>query len=177
MINLQKLTSKDKLILSSVKKIYENSFPFNERRDFKNTIALLSDKRFQLSAILFENEIVGMLSKWDFDGFVYIEHFAIAKVFRGNGLGSFVLQEMIKKENRQIVLEVELPENNFSLKRIKFYERFGFHICHELYIQPPYDKEKKSVSMLIMTLQRIQSITEFNSIKSCIHKEVYGYFE
>jgi ribosomal protein S18 acetylase RimI-like enzyme len=177
MIYLQKLASNDKIFLKKIKKIYENAFPFNERRNFKDVIALIADQRFHLSAITFENEVVGMLSIWDFDSFVYIEHFAIDEVFRGNGLGSHVLQMIIREEIRQIVLEVELPEDEISLKRIKFYEGFGFNICHELYIQPPYDKDKEAVTMFIMSRQAIASLSDFQLIRKTLHQEVYGYYE
>jgi ribosomal protein S18 acetylase RimI-like enzyme len=175
MIILQKLLPTDKLYLKKVKKIYETSFPPNERRYFKKVVALLTDNRFCLFAITFENEVVGMLSKWDFSTFVYIEHFAISLTFRGNGLGSHILQKIMQDENRQIVLEVELPDNIFSLTRIKFYERFGFTICSESYIQPPYDKTKEAIPMFIMTTQKIDSVIVFQNIKKILYKEVYGF--
>lgn len=176
---LQKLTITDTLFLKKVKKIYENSFPLNERRAFEEVMDLLTDKRFYLFAVTFENEVVGMLSKWNFKTFIYIEHFAISAAFRGNGLGSFVLQKLIQEDSRQIVLEVELPEDEISLKRIKFYERIGFSICHESYIQPPYDKDKDKAAlpMLIMARQDIHSIHEFRNIRKTLHQEVYGYYE
>ena len=177
MIYLQILFSTDKLLLKKVKKIYEDAFPPNERRCFEKVIDLLIDKRFQLFAITFENEVVGMFSKWDFGSFVYIEHFAISKEFRGNGLGSYVLQKFIEEENCQIVLEVELPEDNFSLKRIKFYKQFGFSICNKSYIQPPYDNDKEAVPMLIMAKQEINSEIEFKNIEKTLHREVYNFFE
>ena len=177
MVNIQKLTTNDILKLTKVKKIYENSFPVNERRDFIKLITLLSDIKFQLLAITFENEVVGMLSKWDFDSFIYIEHFAIASDFRGNGMGSYILQNLLQDEIRQIVLEVELPDDEISLKRIKFYEKFGFHCCQERYIQPPYDKDKESVSMLLMTTQLIDSLQDFQYIKNILYHEVYNFIE
>ncbi|MFZ4739811.1 MAG: GNAT family N-acetyltransferase [Bacteroidales bacterium] len=176
MIDFQQLTPSDKLILKKIKKIYENSFPPDERRLFKKVVSLLNDTRFSLFAIIFENEVVGMLSSWDFTSFVYIEHFAISEEYRNNGLGSYLLKKLTQKENRQIVLEVELPEDTFSLKRIKFYERFGFSICHELYTQPPYEKNKVSLPMLIMAKHAIVSLHEFQNIKKTLHQEVYGFF-
>lgn len=176
MIDFQELTPSDKLILKKIKKIYENSFPPDERRLFKNVVSLLNDTRFSLSAIMFENEVMGMLSLWDFTSFVYIEHFAISEEFRNNGLGSYVLKKLIQDENRQIVLEVELPEDTLSLKRVKFYERFGFSICHELYTQPPYEQNKASVPMLIMAKHTIAALPEFQNIKKTLHQEVYGFF-
>jgi len=177
MIQLQKLTADDTLFLKKVKKIYESSFPAVERREYKEVKDLLSDQRFSLFAVTFENETVGMLSKWDFQTFVYIEHFAISSVFRGNGLGTYVLQKLIQEDDRQIVLEVELPEDEISLKRIKFYERNGFIICHESYIQPSYDKDKSSLPMMIMVKHAINTLHDFHAIRKTLYQEVYGFFE
>lgn len=176
MIDFQQIIPSDKLILKKIKKIYENSFPPDERRLFKKVVNLLNDTRFSLSTIMFENEVVGMLSLWDFTNFVYIEHFAISEEFRSNGLGSYVLKKLIQDENRQIVLEVELPVDELSFKRIKFYERFGFSICHESYTQPPYDQNKASLPMLILAKHAIASLQEFQNITKTLHQEVYGFF-
>ncbi len=176
MIQLHKLTQTDTVFLKEARIIYESAFPSNERRVFKEVKKKLADKRFNFSVIKFEDKVVGIFTLWDFENFVYIEHFAISEAFRNNGLGSFVLTQMINEENRQIVLEVELPVDEFSLKRIKYYKRFGFDISHETYIQPPYDKDKLAVSMLIMTKQEMDTATCKNIIKT-IHQEVYGFFE
>ncbi len=177
MINLQKLVPADKLYLKKIRKIYEQSFPPNERRTFEKVINLLADKRFYLFAVTFEDEVVGMLSKWDLNTFVYVEHFAVSEEFRNNGLGSYVLQKIIQDESRQIVLEVDFPEDELSLKRIRFYKQFGFSIYSESYIQPPYDKDKDAVPMLIMTCQEIDSVVVFQNIKKTLHQEVYDFFE
>ncbi len=177
MINLQKLSLSDTSFLKKVRLIYENAFPPNERRAFEDVLELLEDKRFSLFAVTFGNEVIGMLSKWDFDTFVYIEHFAISAAFRCKGMGSHVFKQLMMAENRQIVLEVELPENEIAVKRICFYERFGCIICHEPYIQPPYDKNKASVPMLIMTKYAISTSNEFNKIKKTLHLEVYRWME
>jgi len=176
MTDIYQIAPDNKKLLKKIRIIYETAFPPIERRDFNKVIDLIADNRFQLSAIKFENEVVGMLSKWDFESFVYIEHFAISKIFRGIGLGSQVIQNIIQQENRQIVLEVELATDEISLKRIKFYTQFGFGICPEPYIQPPYDKGKETLPMLIMAKPAINSGLEFQKIKATLHQQVYGFF-
>lgn len=173
MFELKKLNKNDKSSLISIKEIYENSFPSNERRDFKLVIELIENNLFTVFAITFEDRIIGMLSSWDFTYFTYIEHFAIDKNFRNNGVGSFILQEFINKTTNKILLEVDLPEDNISLKRIEFYKKFGFTICKETYVQPPYDSNKESVPMLIMTNEVIENKEEFETIKKTLYQNVY----
>ncbi|MFZ4402016.1 MAG: GNAT family N-acetyltransferase [Bacteroidales bacterium] len=176
MIKLQKLTQTDTAFLKAAKKIYESAFPSNERRVFKEVKNMLADKRFNFSVITFEDSVVGIITLWDFVNFVYIEHFAITEAFRNNGLGTYVMKKILQDEARQIVLEVDLPENELSLKRIQFYKRFGFEMYHETYIQPAYSKDKMAVPMLIMTTQEMDARMGQHLIKT-LHQEVYGFFE
>jgi ribosomal protein S18 acetylase RimI-like enzyme len=176
MIQLERILSATEIQLKKIRKIYENSFPPDERRDFVKLKALLSDSRFTLSAIVFEDEVVGLFSFWDFKHFVYVEHFAVAREFRGNGLGSYVLKSFMDQEKRPVVLEVELPEDPVSFKRINFYKNFGFSVCKEAYIQPPYDKGKQSVPMLIMISNEAAAALPFSMIEKNLHQEVYGFF-
>jgi len=164
----------NELQLKKIRKIYENSFPPDERRDFKKLKSLLVDPRFSLAAIVFEDEVVGLISNWDFEHFVYIEHFAVAREFRGNGLGTYVLKSFMQQEKRVIVLEVELPEDATSFKRIKFYKGFGFRLCEETYIQPPYDKGKQALPMLIMIANESEAALPFSKIEKTLHQQVYG---
>jgi ribosomal protein S18 acetylase RimI-like enzyme len=173
MFELKKLNKNDKSLLISVKEIYESSFPPNERRDFKLVVDLIDNQSFSLSAIRFENQTIGFLSCWFFFDFTYIEHFAIDKDYRNNGVGSFILQEFINKTTNKIILEVDLPEDDISFKRIVFYKKFGFTICKETYIQPPYDSSKESVPMLIMSSEEIESKVEFETIKKTLYQNVY----
>ena len=79
MIHITPILSSDKKNLSKIKKIYENSFPVDERRDFDKLIDLIKDVRFQLRGVFVDDDLVGFISLWDFSEFMYVEHFAINK--------------------------------------------------------------------------------------------------
>jgi ribosomal protein S18 acetylase RimI-like enzyme len=177
MFKLEKVKNDDNYSLNRIKNIYESSFPENERRDFEDVIKLLTNQQFTLFSIKFEIETVGMLSVWEFSEFSYIEHFAIDEDFRSEGIGTYILKQFISKQEKQIILEVDLPNDNLSLKRIRFYESFGFNICREEYIQPPYSKFKEAVPMLIMSKPEIISFEEFESIKAALYHIVYNVSE
>jgi hypothetical protein len=80
------------------------------------------------------------------------------------------------QEKPPIVLEVELPEDASSFKRIKFYKRFDFSIYKEAYIQPPYDKGKQAVPMLIMIANESDTTLTFATIEKTLHQQVYGFY-
>ncbi len=180
-INLTHLYS-DKTELNSVyiesaKQIYEDSFPEDERRDFNLIEAL--DKNTELDFPLITNnqgEVVGILSYWNFDTFAYIEHFATQEEKRGLGIGSKVLSEIVNKFSKPIVLEIELPENALAKRRMEFYQRHGFSPQPYNYVQPPYDKTKQSVPMLIMTNSKNEISKEaYDSIIKELYQKVYAF--
>jgi len=173
MILITPILSSDEKNLSKIKKIYEYSFPIDERRDFDKVIDLIKDVRFQLRGIFVDDDLVGFISLWDFSEFLYVEHFAIDKDLRGNGLGTHVLQNILDETPIKIVLEVDLPSDNISFKRIKYYQKFGFILCHQEYIQPPYGEGKDAVPMFIMSKPEIDDYNEFKHIVKTLHSQVY----
>ena len=173
MIHITPILSSDKKNLTKIKKIYEYSFPIDERRDFDKLIDMLKDVRFGIKGIFVDDDLAGFISLWDFEEYLYVEHFAVDKELRGNGLGSHVLQNIINETQHKIILEVDLPSDTISFKRIKYYEKFGFILCHEEYIQPPYGDGKDAVPMFIMSKPEIDDYTEFQQIVKTLHSQVY----
>ena len=157
------------------KHIYESSFPEDERRDFSQ-MKLFSEKApFVFNLIkAAEEQVIGMISLWNFDSFAYIEHFAVSETVRGMGTGSEVLQLLKSKTQKPIILEVELPHTPQARRRIEFYRRHDFEILPYKYIQPPYDKTKQSLEMHIMASRNTQTDkATFDSIVQTLYTAVY----
>lgn len=71
-------------------KIYElmtEAFPPSEIRNEEGQRNLLSRSAYQLYTVKQDNEIHGLLGVWEFDTFIFIEHFAVDASLRGNGIG------------------------------------------------------------------------------------------
>lgn len=71
-----------------------------------------------------ENNVIGYLYYSDIYDRLEINQFEINKDYRNQGNGKYLLQYLIKKENKDITLEVK--KDNYSA--IKVYENAGF-IC------------------------------------------------
>lgn len=136
-----------------VERLWIDSFPKNERRDTpeqrRNT-----DKNPLFSCLLASDSGVpaGLFTVWDFGNFVYCEHFATDPARRGKGLGGRIMAEVLAMTGKPMVLEVEMPTDDMSGRRIGFYERCGF-VCHSgfAYVQPPYRAGDAPLPMLLMT--------------------------
>lgn len=174
MIHFQSCCSKEDTYFIALYDLYVNSFPENERRSYEGFVQLFEKQNsFHCTVLMHENQFVGFLTFWEFSHFVYIEHFAVSSQQRGQSLGSKTLKQFMKSISKPIVLEVELPESDIAKRRISFYERLGFFVCDHSYMQPPYDKSKESVPMLLMCSDEGFLEKKFEEIRNTLYKYVY----
>ena len=57
-----------------------------------------------------KGKIIGFIAIWEFDDFVYVEHFALTESCRGLGLGSKMLKETAKLLKSRSVLRSSLRQ-------------------------------------------------------------------
>lgn len=161
--------------LDPIEEIYLEAFPPEERRpwcDILNKIDSVGSP-FSLTVIRLGDRPVGLITAWTFERFVYIEHFAIDPTLRGKQLGSRALKRFCGEQKLPVVLEVEPSSlSNQARRRIRFYERMGFHAFpHFHYIQPPYAPGLPEVELMLMSNSPDIALED---VKSKLHSEVYG---
>jgi len=156
--------------IDTVYKIMIESFPTDERRPYDEQKSLLSDSRYAIYG-----EDYGFIATWEFDDFIFIEHFAIEKSQRNSGLGSRILKEFLETSKKPVCLEVEPPDTEMAKRRIGFYERNGFFLNEFDYFQPPISKGKNIVPLMIMTSGEKVSKKAFKKIRDTLYKEIYKY--
>jgi ribosomal protein S18 acetylase RimI-like enzyme len=161
----------DKVIAERIREIYENSFPEDERRDFTSLSDLLVNNEDIHISLFAENGLVNaFIIYWNFTDFIYIEHFAVDRKFRGQGWGTKIMQAFMNNVQTPIVMEVELPHDDISRKRIAFYERLSFAAFPQPYVQPSYGEGKREVEMRLMRFGQI----DFEYVKSTLYAKVYA---
>ncbi len=159
----------------SVFSIMEESFPADEHRPYGEQKELLSDPRYGLY-VLTEPEngkTQAFIALWKFADFAYMEHFAVAAQYRGQGLGSRVLREIKQMLECPICLEVEPPKTDQAERRIAFYRRNGFFLNDCLYIQPPISKGRNPLPLMLMTSEGRITGEQFEKIKTALYQNVY----
>lgn len=154
-------------------KIYEAAFPEDERRDLKQQAHINQNIEYNFYNIEINNEIVAIIADWKFDDFIFVEHLAVRKDKRGQGLGTELLNSYLSSIDKTIVLEVERPEDIDSKRRIKFYENLGLKLNLHDYIQPPYAKDKNSLPMYIMSFPNKIDQNTFFKIRDNVYSKVY----
>lgn len=159
-----------------MERLMETAFPLQERRNTdRQRDNADNHPRFYNNVLLNNGTPIGLLTYWDFESFLYIEHFAISPNNRNKGYGQEALKALKSSWNGTIVLEVEEPVDELTRRRIGFYKRQGFTLQPHSYLQPPYREEDKWFPMKLMTLGAGYYSLEFHEkIKRTIYKEVYG---
>lgn len=170
----KKIENSDSKEFKEAWKIYESSFPPNERRSLELQIDLMKNKLYNFFVVLENKIIIAIITYWDSDNFLFIEHLAVKEDIRGKSIGTKLLKEYLIRNKQTIVLEVEIPSTEIAIKRIRFYEKMGFKLNKFDYIQPPYGKDKSPASMFLMTYPKTINESEFVLIREKIHLSVYG---
>jgi len=154
--------------------LMKEAFPSVERRSYEDAKKLLCEELYNIIVDKDENDnITAFIASWEFNDFNYIEHFAVEGKIRGNGIGTSMLQAYLNKSNKPIFLEVELPENDVSLRRIEFYKRLGFHLNNFEYLQPPMQKQHGFLPLKIMSYPIIVEENDFMNFKNIVYNKVY----
>ena len=136
---------------SFVENLLHESFPEAERRDdvaqrdnvdncAAFTCYLISDNGLQ----------VGLVTLWKLDGFSYVEHLATSPSVRNKGYGRKIMELLQQQFPGVVILEVEKPLDEWSRRRIGFYQRCGFSLCEKEYVQPSYRKGGETLPLYLM---------------------------
>ena len=161
-----------------IENLLHESFPEGERREDDRQRYNVDNNPLFTTYLINDEEAdicVGVITVWRFKKFCYVEHLATSPNIRNKGYGNKIIRTLLDGcKDITVILEVELPEDEMSKRRIGFYERNGFRLCTKDYLQPPYSLGGKPIPMYLM-FSGCESIDEdFENIKVEIYSNVYG---
>ncbi|KFF08443.1 N-acetyltransferase [Chryseobacterium luteum] len=129
---------------------YSCTFPEDERRDWKQFTALFSNPQVKVISVLHEAHSIGYLIIWELSSYVFVEHFEVFEAFRSQKLGSHITGYLFKNHPR-IILEIEPGHlGDDAKRRYSFYQKNGFTLIDEMYIQPSYGEGKKPLDLWLL---------------------------
>ncbi|WP_028043456.1 GNAT family N-acetyltransferase, partial [Candidatus Stoquefichus massiliensis] len=82
--------------------LFEKAFPLAELRPYELMKELFENNEFVIYSYVHNQRIVGALIVWELSDFVYLENFAVDESLRGQGIGSYFLDEAKKLYANQI---------------------------------------------------------------------------
>lgn len=174
MIRSIKVKEVDDPLLDKVKGTYKASFPPCERRKFEEVKELLKENpRLTIEAFMHDGQYAGFITSWHLEDFFYVEHFAIEEKMRNRQIGTQVLTHFISERDKPVVLEVEIPEEEMSRRRIGFYERIGFVLDRHVSPHPPYQEGEAGIELHVMAYGEKDLPSKYEKIKNALCKYVY----
>jgi ribosomal protein S18 acetylase RimI-like enzyme len=165
----------NELEFSQVYAIMEASFPETECRTYASQKGLLTQPSYRLITEKDEQgHTIAFLAGWEFTHFRFVEHIAVDQAIRGGGLGKKLMSRFISQSDKLVVLEVEPPEDEWTRRRIGFYERLGFHLNDFEYVQPPLREGQADLRLQIMSYPYVLTEQDFAPFRQILYTEVYG---
>lgn len=142
--------------------LYLRSFPPQERRQLRVQRRVMAQNELYHVEVITEDaavagaasvagRFVGILFWWGFDDVRYVEHLATVSEVRGQGMGARILSGFIARSSVPVILEVELPDDEMSRRRVGFYRRAGFVLSDRHYTHPSYKRGGAPVPLALMT--------------------------
>ena len=113
---------------SDFKALYSSSFPIFEQRTEEQQAWAFEQAEYHLAGYTDKGRWIGFISYWEFDTYIYVEHFAIDAALRGQGYGSRVLRMFVEQKGKTVLLEIDLIVDEVSAARLRFYTHCGFRM-------------------------------------------------
>lgn len=156
--------------------LYEAAFPPYERRSWEQLLNMLPLPNMQVIVAKQEDEPIGFAIYWKIEAWLFLEHLAIHPQHEGKGYGTQLLIWLLQQCNQNLLLEAELPTDETSQRRIRFYQKAGLQIAPFPYRQPPYRRGETTPAMYIMSVPQITDAIQFEHLTSTILQQVFEAF-
>ncbi len=189
-MEITKIEIDQKETLDEVFKIYETSFPANERQTVETLKIRLKEDKEVLFAAKINNEVVGIGFLFDLHGsdFLLLDYLAVKENHRGKQIGERLfefLKSYSKSRNKHFLMEVDDPEYGENrpskLKRVAFYQKNGaLWLKNVKYILPALDKTLPTEQILMVVPKNAEnefSGQEIHRLVKVLYSELYGIGE
>ncbi len=146
--------------IPAAKLLYASSFPLYEQRLPEAQADILGLGEYHFDAIMDEHGFTGLMLYWENSKFIYVEHFCILPERRGAGCGKAAL-EILAEKGKTVILEIDPPNDEISIRRKGFYERAGYLANGYTHIHPPYRPGNSGHTLMVMSYPKSLSPEEY----------------
>ena len=170
-MKLERLSSSNAHLFDRAFKLYQSSFPVEERRDDPEQQRVLKKEDYHFDLIMIDDNFVGVMLYWETENFVFLEHFTTLPELRGRGYGKGAL-DLLKEKNKIILLEIEPPIDDITNRRYGFYKRNGFIMNPYYHIQAKYHLGDEDLELKILTYPRLMEKDEYRAFYEYMTREI-----
>lgn len=168
---LKRITHSAHPMYSAALKLYQASFPQHEQRKRPSQDRILSDEAYHFGLLYDADVFVGLILYWEQERFLYIEHFCILPEMRNKRYGQKALA-LLAEQGKNLILEIDPPQDDISLRRKGFYERCGFVENPFPHVHPPYHEGHAGHPLVIMTYPRQISEDTFHTFRQYLENTI-----
>lgn len=149
-MRLERLTTAEHGMYNQAISLYRQSFPFHEQREAASQTELMGNEAYQFNLIYDGAVFVGLLLCWETDRFLYVEHFCISPALRNRKYGRRAL-ELLRQRGKTVILEIDPPVDEISIRRRGFYERAGYRENPFSHVHPAYHADCSGHPLVVMS--------------------------
>lgn len=163
------ITKYNRKHLKELKKIYNNSFPKEEKFPMWLLLFNLHRNNSELYTLFAHNELCGFIYLINYKNMCFILYLAIDNLKRNKGYGSYILNWCLNyKKDKDIYLNIEEVNNQFEdfkyrEKRLKFYLSNGFYLTNYLSVE-------KCIKFNILSTNKKIDINEYKELDKKISR-------
>ena len=165
-MRFERLATPDAAIYPAAMELYRLSFPYHEQREAASQAEILGWDAYHFSAIFEGDQFLGLMLYWDTEKFLYVEHFCIVQEMRGKRYGEKALEEL-KRLGKPVILEIDPPVDEISIRRKGFYERVRF-------VENPYPHNHPAYHMGCHP-HRLVVMSAPEALSGALYEEFAGY--
>ena len=169
-MHLERITSPEHLLFQQAMALYQLSFPPHEQREMPSQRAIMRHPAYHFDAICQDGMFIGEALSWKIGDFRYIEHFCIQPEMRNKRYGQRALALLLQAH--PLMLEIDPPIDEISLRRKGFYERCGFVANPFPHVHPPYHPGNHGHALVVMSAPAPLTQKDYDAFNRYLQDEI-----
>ncbi len=115
----------------------------------------MRDPRYHCQIFYQDGLLLGFIFWWACGEQIYIEHLAINPALRGRNYGSRLLAEFCERAGKTVILEIDPPEDEIAIRRLRFYQGLGFCLNDYAHLHPPYHPDYEGHALRVLSYPKL----------------------
>lgn len=135
----------------------------------------MRDPRYHCQIFYQDGLLLGFIFWWACGEQIYIEHLAINPALRGRNYGSRLLAEFCERAGKTVILEIDPPEDEIAIRRLRFYQGLGFCLNDYAHVHPPYQPDYEGHALRVLSYPALLDEEDYLRFNRVMVEEVMDH--
>lgn len=168
-MEFRRITQANDPLYEEALRLYGISFPAHEQREALSQEQILQQEAYHFDVVCDQGEFIGEILYWDLGGVFYIEHFCVLPAMRNRRYGQRILNTY---QHTPLILEIDPPADELSVRRKGFYERCGFVENPYSHVHPAYHRGNSGHALVVMSSPKMLDAAEYERFNQFLRNVV-----